>query len=201
MSVQRTFAQHNNNKTSLLPVRYSENLDLSGIIVNISNAAIYTINISKAEYVGGIHIVDLSQPDSSGNVIDVSGTFTTFTDLSGVIPSIPIVCFVLNIDTVASAYPGKEITIFFKNILSLEIPFVTIGILANTLFTEEETIPFPYIVSPPFPPLVGPGISSSITLKSDGDKFNVVSSGPAGWLGVPALSAILSVFQGFNPEL
>jgi hypothetical protein len=29
----------------------------------------------------------------------------------------------------------------------------------------------------------------------------VVSSGPAGWLGVPALSAILSVFEGFNPGL
>jgi hypothetical protein len=199
MSVQRTFAQRNNNKSSLLPVRFSEDLSVG----NIENAAIYTINISKAEYVGGIHIVDLSQPDSSGNVIDVSGTFTSITDLSGDIPSINIVCFVLNIDTVASAYPGKEITIFFKNIpfQRLDIPFLTIGILANTLFTEEETIPFPYIVSPPFPPLVGPGISPSITLKSDGDKFNVVSSGPAGWLGLPALSAILSVFQGFNPGL
>lgn len=198
MSVQRTFAQHNNNKTSLLPVRFSE--DLSG--GNITNAAIYTINISKAEYVGGIHIVDLSQPDSSGNILDLSGTFASFTDISGFIPSIPIVCFVLNIDTVASAYPGKEITIFFKNIpfQLLSIPFLTIGIMASSFITEE-TIPLPYIVSPPFPPLVGTGISPSITLKSDGDKFNVVSSGPAGWLGVPALSAILSVFQAFSPGL
>jgi hypothetical protein len=194
MSIQRTFAQHNNNKTSLLPVRYSENLTFG----NIENAAIYTINISKAEYVGGIYTVDFSQPDSSGNVLDLSGTFTSFTDISGFIPPISIVCFVLNIDTVASAYPGKEITIFFKNIEFLFENFLTIGILSSSSL-NEETIPLPYIVSPPFPPIAGTKINPSLTLKSDGENFNVVSSGPAGWLGVPALSAILSVFQSFAP--
>ena len=61
----------------------------------------------------------------------------------------------------------------------------------------EDTIPLPYIVSPPFPPFAGQSISPNITLKSNGDNFDVVASGPAGWLGVPALAAILQVYIGF----
>lgn len=189
MSVQRRFAQRNNNITTLVPVRYSENLSFQ----NISNAAIYILNISNLENTGGIYNVDLSSVDSSGNAIDYNGSFTTLNPSEA---SIPIICFVLNIDTNPAIYPGLQFTLSFKNILNNSPgPFPTIGILSASSL-QEETIPFPYIVSPPFPTLAGVNISPNITLKSDGDNFDVVASGPAGWFGVPALSTILYAYAG-----
>jgi hypothetical protein len=55
--------------------------------------------------------------------------------------------------------------------------------------------PIPYIVSPPFPSVLAENINPSITFKSDGTTFNVVASGPAGWMGVPALSVILAAYS------
>jgi hypothetical protein len=189
MSVSRTFAQRNNNSTELLPTRYADNLSA----LNIQNAAIYTLNITKAQFVKGIYSVDLSGVDTSGNALNYDGSFASFQELSG--NTIPIICFAINIDTVPSAYPGMEFTIFFKNLPpDIGFPLFTIGILSSSYFIEEG-IPLPYIVSPPFPPFAGAGASPSITLKSDGNNFNVVSSGPAGWLGVPALAVILNAYQ------
>jgi hypothetical protein len=188
MSVQRRYAQRNGNNTTLIPVRYSEDLTFG----NITNAAIYTLNISNSQFVGGIYTVDLSAVDSSGNSLNFDGEFTSITAPGD---SIPIICFVINVDAVPSVYPGLELTIYFKN-APTDGPFSpTIGILASSALTGD-TIPLPYIVSPPFPIVAGVNISSNITLKSDSDNFDVVASGPAGWLGVPALSAILTAYIG-----
>jgi hypothetical protein len=186
MSVQRSFAQRNNNNTKLVPVRYSDTLSFA----NITNAAIYTLNITNAHLTKGMYYVDLDDYDSSGNSIDLNGTFTSLQNPSG--DTLPIVCFVLNIETSASAYPGLEIPISFKTTSN---PFLTIGILSASSL-QAETIPLPYIVSPPFPPTAGYNISPNITLRSDGDNFDVAASGPAGWMGVPALSFILSAYSG-----
>ncbi len=188
MSVQRYFAQRNNNVTQIVPEPYSDTLTFG----NITNAAIYTLNISKAQFVGGIYYVDLSAPDASGNTLDFAGTFASLSDSEN---TIPIVCFAVNIDTPASAYPGLEFTLSFKNIPfdSLPFPFLTIGIISASSLAGD-TIPLPYIVSPPFPPIAGQSISPNITFKSDGDNFDVAASGPAGWMGVPALSVVLAAY-------
>ena len=189
MSVQRYFAQRNNNVTQIVPEKYSDSLSF----FNITNAAIYTLNITNAQFVGGIYYVDLSAPDSSGNTLDFNGTFASLADPSG---NIPTIIFAVNIETPASAYPGLELTLSFKNIPfnSLPgIPLLTIGIISASSLAGD-TIPLPYIVSPPFPPIAGQSISPNITLKSDGDNFDVAASGPAGWFGTPALAAILSSY-------
>ena len=197
MSIQRAFAQRNNNNNSIVPVKYSESLDE----LNIENAAIYTLNISDLEYVGGIYYVDLAGNDSAGNPLNFDGRFRSLTGSESEPEfELPIICFVVNIDTNPAFYPGKECTIFFKNIQSVEFgegpPFLTIGLLdASVLNGGEEGFPLPFVLSPPFPPLSGQNISPNITFKSDRDNFDVVSSGPAGWLGLPALAAILSVYE------
>lgn len=183
MSVLRKYSQRNNNVTQLTPVRYEQDLS-SG---PIQNSAVYILNISRAQFVGGIYCVDLNGVDSLGNSLVYDGSFGTF---------INTVSFVVNIDVPASGYPGLEIPIFFKNFPSLSSspPLLTIGILSSSALTEESP-PLPYIMSPPVPVLIGGGsVASSITFKSDGTQFNVASSGPAGWLGIAALLAIESYY-------
>lgn len=158
----------------------------------------YNLNISKAELTNGIHYVDMNGVDTDGSLLNVDGLFYPFVPSGDTLQPISIITFNINIDASPSGYPGQEVTIFFKN-LPLDrlpgIPFLTIGIMPN----NGMFIPIPYIVSPPFPSVLGQNISPSITLKSDGTSFNVVSSGPAGWLGVPALSIILAAYDNISP--
>lgn len=193
-SVQRTFMQRNNNISQIIPtfVDILPNIDSSG------STALYNLNINNLQFKNGIYYVDMSDVDSSGNLLNVDGVFYPLVPEGNTLTPINIITFALNFQVSASNYPGLEITIFFKNIpidRLTNAPFLTIGI--NSIIDNQ--IPIPYIVSPPFPNLVGPGISPSITLKSDGTNFNVVSSGPAGWLGVPALSVILAAYSNLNP--
>lgn len=192
MSVHRSFAQRNNNVTTIVP----ERLDTLSEI-NITDAAIYRLSINKAHYVGGSYCVDLSAPDAAGNALDFSGVFESIIT-SGV--TIPIILFVVEIDTVASIYPGLECPLSFKNMPFLEsfstsFPFITIGIMSASSLAEEAP-PLPYIVSPPFPPFLGRNATPNLTYKSNGSHFEVSSSGPAGWMGVPALSVILGAYTG-----
>ena len=191
-SVSRGFAQRNTNITKLVP-------QFSGILpqTDISGAAVYTLNIPNVQSTNGIFYVDMSGVDISGSLLNYDGEFRPFGPDSDSFPYISIITFVLNIAAVPSVYPGLEFTIFFKN-LPLNrlselggIPLLTIGLGDYSTFA-----PIPYIVSPPVPSALGPNISPSITLKSDGTYFSVVSSGPAGWMGVAALSAVLAVYIG-----
>ena len=191
MSVHRSFAQRNNNVTTIVP----ERLDTLSVN-NISDAAIYRLSINKAHYVGGSYCVDLSAPDAAGNALDFSGEFESITTSD---ITIPIILFVVEIDTVASIYPGLECPLSFKNIPFLEsfsttFPFITIGIMSASSLAEEAP-PMPYIVSPPFPPYLGQNATPNLTYKSNGSHFEVSSSGPAGWMGVPALSVILGAYS------
>lgn len=194
MSVHRSFAQRNNNVTTIIP----ERLDTLSFN-NITDATIYRLSINKAHYVGGSYCVDLSASDAAGNELDFSGVFQSIVTSSA---TIPIILFVVEIDSNASIYPGLECPLSFKNMPFLEsfsttFPFITIGIMSSSSFMEEVP-PMPYIVSPPFPPFLGRNATPHLTYKSNGSHFEVASSGPAGWMGVPALSVILGAYTGFD---
>lgn len=186
MSVQRTFAQRNGNVTQVIP-------QYQGIAPNtdISGAAIYSVTIPTLEYTKGSYFVDLSGADLSGNLLNFNGEFYPFFPGGSSQSPITTILFSVNIPTSASVYPGLEFTLTFRNLPYDRFshpPLLTIGLIG-------QGAPFPYITSPPFPPLATSG-TQSVTFKSDGNTFNVVSSGPAGWMGVPALSVILSAYNG-----
>ena len=196
MSTLRTYAQRNNNTTQILPRLIGE---VPTGIVNISGAAIYRLDIPRIQNTGGIYYVDLNGVDTSGHLLTLSGIIYPLQP--GGISSINTITFVINPLVSASSYPGLELTIFFKNIPEnrfSNLPFLSIGIVS-----PENFIPIPYILSPPFPPFFsGDTISSgnqSITVKSDGSRFSVVASGPAGWLGLPALLSILTFYSIYAP--
>lgn len=189
MSVQRYFAQRNTNITQIVPERISAPPSPQ----SITNSALYKLSIRNAQFVGGSYYVDLSDVDTSGNAIDFDGQFRPIQDPSG--SYFYVTCFTIDVDTPASVYPGLEFTIYFKNLPGVGTGRLdTIGIVSQ--FALDNNSLFPYIMSAPFPPFVGGNSGTpSITLKSDGYNFNVVASGPAGWLGLPALSAIWAAYQ------
>lgn len=193
-SVKSAFAQRNNNITQIVPLFVSvlnqDPLEPSGI----TNASVYQLDITDSQFKHGIYYVDMAGNDTEGDQLSYDGDFYPINPVLDPF-TISTILFIVNVDTVASYYPGQELTIFFKNLPFERIedlkdnPLVTIGII------KSDGIPLPYICSPPFPPFTGSDISPSVTFKSDASNFNVMSSGPAGWFGVPALAAILTAYQ------
>jgi hypothetical protein len=180
-SILRNIAQRNTNITEIIPV-------YTGIVpgggpFDLSGSAYYTLNLPNVQHSGGSFFVDLSGVDSSGNLLDLSGQFISNSN------SINIVNFVVNVPIAASVVPNMEFTIFFKNIPFDRFsgqPLLTIGMLSL------EGIPYPYILSPPVPTIIAPGIYQNVTFKSDGTNYNVVSSGPAGWMGIYLLNSLVA---------
>ena len=154
---------------------------------------IYKLEINDAQYNKGNYVVNLANNDSAGNPINFDGRFADINDTN----SLAIAGFVPVINTSASAYPGLEFTITFRNVQAFIDPpsLPTIGIISPAFLTNnsEEYPPIPYIYSPPLPPLFAPRINPNIIMKSDGEVFEVVASGSAGWFGYFALAAILSI--------
>lgn len=199
------FAQRNNNLTKLVPVYEFPPLTYEYPFIDVSNCPIYTLNLPDTQHIGGIYNVDLSDVDSNGLPIDLSGLVTT-TGPAISKRGMSIIGFNVNITTPASLYPGQEFTIFFKNIPTFlnglpsyygKIPSLTICIF----LIVDEAPPIPYILSPPGPSLVGSifaNKSISITYKSDGENFNIVSSGPAGWFGQPAFAGLIEIFENVD---
>jgi hypothetical protein len=185
MSAQRSIAQRNNNNSQIIP----ESLGLMPDSPSFSDTAVYKLTLPTVQHTQGIFYVDLSGRDSSGNLLNVDGLFTSVFNNSS--NSIHIITFMIDVPEPAAYRPGFEFTIFFKNIpfdrLEGGLNLLTIGLVNPTL------PPLPYILCPPFPTTVS-NVSSSVTLKSDGEKYNVVSSGPAGWMGAAALSVILGSY-------
>ena len=198
MSVQRNFAQRNNNVTKIVP-KFVENLPN---IVNIIDAPVYSLTVPDAQNVGGIYYVDMSGKDSCGNLLNYDGRIYPAGDIDPSGARVPIINFSLNIPVAddnsqplkAANYPGLEFTIFFKNLpyerlnVGPPLPLLTIGIVSS-----ENGAPLPYILSPPVPSGTALNIYPSVTFKSDGTNFNVTSSGPAGWLGLVAFSELLTI--------
>jgi hypothetical protein len=194
MSIQRAYAQRttNNNVTQIIPV-FSEILPSNGApFADLSGVALYNLNLTNAQYIGGIYYVDLSGNDSNGLPLNATGVLKPFTVDPDEIP-LPMITFTIQAPAAASVYPGMEFTIFFKNLPQLDgPPIFSIGIV------KSNGEPVPYIVSPPAPVATGPNINSSVTLKSDGTSWNISSSGPAGWMGLPLLTVLLSIINDYN---
>lgn len=180
-SATRYYAQRNTNNTQLTPA-FVQTLPEGGPF-DLSGTALYVLNLPNVQNVGGVYFVDLSGVDLSGNLLDLSGQFIS----SG--NSINVVAFAVNIPPVASYATGTEFTIFFKNVpydRFSGIPLLTIGIIS------PYGVPYPYIFSPPAPTILAPKIFQSVTFKSDGTDYNVVSSGPAGWMGIYLLASLVA---------
>lgn len=143
--------------------------------------------------------MDLCGNDSNGDPLDASGLFVSANDICA-----NILTFNINTPNITpnapsinpACYPGAEFTIFFKNfppsILESDIQLFTIGIVANAPAPGYKGPPTPYIYSPPVPVLLTEDLTQSITMKSDGTTFSVVSSGPAGWIGGGLLQLLVS---------
>jgi hypothetical protein len=188
MSVQRAYSQRNNNLTQIIPV-FMERSPCSVPFGDLSGVSHYHVNIPNLQNVGGVYYVDLADVDSSGNPLDFTGTANDTAN---------IINFGVDISVNATLYPGLEVTVFFKHPPSLNTltraPLFSIG-----LFSVDTATPTPYIVSPPVPWFTVPTVSQSLTFKSDGAKFNVVSSGPAGWYGLALYFVLLEIANNGPP--
>ena len=184
-SIARSYAKRNNNVTQIIP-EYSFSGAYNVGPYDVSGSA-YILNLPNLQNTGGIFYVDMSGADTAGDLLDYTGLFTVNTLY------IPLIVFSVNVPYPASYAPGLEFTIFFKNLPYARIaeifdgpPILTIGLGSN-----PTSYPSPYIFSPPVPTIIAPVVNQSLTFKSDGTNFNVVSSGPAGWLGPGALTVLL----------
>ena len=185
-SAIRHYAQRNTNNTQLTPVYYGPLDESFGPIFDISGSTEYSLNLPNVQNVGGVYFVDMSGVDLSGNLLDLSGQFVANSN------PIYIITFRVNIPPAASYATGTEFTIFFKNIpynrlfTGPTLPLLTIGIVSSA----DGDAPYPYILTPPLPTTLALTQHQSVTFRSDGTNYSVVSSGPAGWAG-PYLMALL----------
>jgi len=182
-SVQTKYAQHNHNLVKIVPDSLGVLPSDSYPYFELSNVALYSLRLPNVQNASSTYYVDLGANDAAGNALMSNGLFTSTGGSHG---STAMTTFSIDVPFSPAYGPGLEFTIFFKNPQFSE-QLYSIG-LVNT-----DGAPFPEIVSPPVPLLTAPNISLSLTFKSDGTKYNVVSSGPAGWLGVVALSSFLSI--------
>jgi hypothetical protein len=110
-SVKSYFAQRNNNITQIVP-RFLSVLNPESSS-GIADAAVYELNITESQFKHGIYNVDMAGNDTDGDELSYSGNFYPINP--GPDPNIiSAIIFVVNIDTVASYYPGHELTIFFQ---------------------------------------------------------------------------------------
>ena len=182
-SVRTQYAQRNTNLTRIVP-RYLTTISETTPFADLTDIALYSLDIPNVANRGGAYFVDLSEDDTAEHSLDFDGQFET-TGSSHAITR--MIAFSLNAEASVGANPGLDFTIFFKNQpLNLSgDPLVSIGLIAR------DGTPIPYIVSPVLPTLLAPRVSQSLTFKSDGNKYNVISSGPAGWLSFYQLALLL----------
>lgn len=188
-SVQTKYAQRNNNLIAIVPTKLEDSVTIVGPSFDLSSVPVYVLSLPMVQNTGGTYYVDLSGLDAAGNPLNLDGRFTT--TIGSENQYTRMIFFTLDVPFSPAYAPGLDVTIFFKN---LPLERLEGNILLSLGLFNLDGAPFPEIVSPPMPHLIAPNISNSLTFKSDGTKYNVVSSGPAGWLGAFALSAILAQF-------
>jgi len=151
-----------NNRVEQLTADYTTSYwgDYGVLRIDPSHTSTFTVDLSEAS---------VTYSDNVNNRVDVYGQVHSYTN-------IPIYYFAFIIDPeIAVTYPGLEFTVhFIKN----SAPNCYVGVYATsaTLDSHDE----PDFLSPG-DALNGNFESVSITLRSDGEKFRVVSSAPTSW--------------------
>ena len=165
MSVQRSFAQRNNNVVDLVPVKATSGYWNGHYLLNIDPRNCSTFNVD-------LTVLDITNTDNSFiNQVDVEGYLTNVTNADGI-------DFAIIVDpTIATSYPDLEFTVNFVNTnYNLDSnTFVSVCADATLIDDGNEK----YMRSP----LRGFDWSTtqSLTFKSNGTKFTVISSGPTSW--------------------
>ena len=165
MSVQRSFAQRNNNVVNLVPERPTSGYWDGYYLLNIDPTTCSIFN------------VDVSQLETDGTY-RVDPTVDRFGYTNNNITRHRIYTAIILDPTVASSYPGLEFTVNFINTdYNLEDNNTFVSVCPDATLTGEGDEY--YIHSP----LYGFDWSTtqSLTFKSNGTKFTVISSGPTSW--------------------
>jgi len=160
-SIKREFAQRNTNVTTVVPVL---------------NDGYYYLNIDPRY--SSVFTVDLTKITSeSGQTVDTPDTSIIAGDAPYIrLTNQYVYYFLLNVDSsIAKNYPGLEFTIFFKNAKYVShtgdswISFYSKVFPTNEcdVFTSRYMLAYYNTLS--------------LTLRSDGDNFSIVSSGPQAW--------------------
>jgi hypothetical protein len=185
--------------TYLSTVTYSNSANILGALSNVNY---YSLDLKKAgtkdSFTGDVYFVDLFDVDNRG--------ISMYSNVGHFIPGsngsnsnvFGLMGFQVKTDFSASKAPGSEFTIFFRNVFPTNSALLTIGLLGSN-YTS-----IPYLYCPPFPTLQelsdtsdSTTVAPSLTFKSDGYRYNVVSSGPAGWIGLGNYVVLTGVTANF----
>ena len=165
MSVQRSFAQRNNNVVNLVPEMATSGYWYETYLLNIDprNGSVFNVDLIP---------LTLTRTNLTvTNQVDVEG-YLNSTSIDGIE-------FAIIVDpTIAKTYPGLEFTVNFINTdYNLEDNNTFVSVCPDATLTGEGDEY--YIHSP----LYGFDWSTtqSLTFKSNGSKFTVISSGPTSW--------------------
>ena len=159
-SVSRSFAQRNTNEINVIPV-YQESGEWNGydaLTIDPRYASVFNVDLSGFQYVSG----------DVNDRLDVYGKVNSYT-------SSPIAYSYLNIDSgIAAAYPGLQFTINFNYSEGVDYSsYVSLYVNPNK---DEADILSPGETFNNF-------YTASVTIRSNGTRWGVVSSGPVTWSG------------------
>jgi len=168
MSVARSFAQRNTNEINVIPV-YQESGEWDGydaLTIDPRYASVFNVDLSGFQYVSGWDVNDR---------VDVYGRVNSYL-------SPPIAYSYLNIDSgIATAYPGLQFTINFNYSEGINYSaYVSLYVNADPLGPHDGDGEAD---------ILSPGETfnnfntASVTIRSNGTRWVVVSSGPVSWSG------------------
>jgi hypothetical protein len=177
--------------------------------ITLSSVTYFSLDLKKAgtkdSFTSDVYFVDLFDVDNRGiPMYDNVGHFIPASNGSNSSTLFGLMGFQVNTAFSASKAPGSEFTIFFRNVFPINSGLLTIGLLGSNVYIDSNYSSVPYLYCPPFPTLQessdtgdSAAVSPSLTFKSDGHKYNVVSSGPAGWIGLGNYLLLTTVAVNF----
>jgi hypothetical protein len=205
-SAQRTFREIPAIHTPIqvIPNYLLTTSNTNSIGTDISGVSYYSLDLktagAKYPFSGDVFFVDLFGVDNRGSNVDVSGSWVVQNGSNNSRSFYALVAFQVNTEVPASKAPGSEFTVFFKNVIPINSALLTIGLLGKATPVTDSNVP--YLYSPPVPASQElyenssePTISPSLTFKSDGRYYQVVSSGPAGWIGLGNFTLLTAAGQ------
>jgi hypothetical protein len=178
MSVQRGFAQRKNNVVDLVPVYNDNSLWNSTYLLNIDprNCSQFNVDLTGLQ-------TETSNQGSLHGAHDDNNALLERLSVHGIIstPSgIPLIFFAIIVDpSFAALYPGLEFTVNF--IRGDQDNDICVDVFPNAALDSESTTDnYTDSVMTPLRGFAENNVQS-LTLRSNGKQFVVVSSGPVSW--------------------